>query len=1409
MKKHLLFLLSIFICTAFAAKSQTWVTVGSGTNNFVNTMIVDSSDYSLIIGGKFTGTGGFTANHIAKWDGGSWSTFASGMNGDVNALILFNSQLVAGGSFTTAGGVPSQGVASWNGTNWLLMNSGLAPNAIIYSFCIFSNELYAATNAGLKKWTGSTWIKQGPEVTGPVYALAVYKGAIYAGGDFNIASGDGFDRIAKWNGSAWSGAGSSGADSVIKALCVFNGDLYMGGHFTTVNGVSVSGSAKWDNAAWSAPGTGSLPGEYAYLVYQNALYAYGNFTGAPASTFRKLNAGAWQPLSFSVNSFIRSFAIYNNEIYAGGEFTFLEGGLVPLPYIARFTNQPLTVYKTSSNVKCFGGNDGFIKSTGYGGTAPYTYLWSNTAATSTITGLTLGTYNVTVTDAVSQTATASVVINQPALLTVNVTTTANSCDGSACATGAGGSPGYSYAWSPATSAGQNASCMTGSIGNYVVTVTDSKQCQATASASLTSTSNIPTGSVIVGGPTTFCQGDSVSLTAEPGNNYKWSDGRITQVIEAKISGSYTVTVTSSGGCSAVSSPVTVTVKPLPVTAITSGPLTICQFDSVTFSTPLNAGYSYEWQLNMSPIGSATANTYVAKLAGDYRVRAYNTCGSDISPTKTVVVNVTPPPTVTSPVKYCLNDAAVPLTATGTGLIWYTAATGGAGSATAPTPVTTSGGTTSHYVSRKQGGCESVRVQLDVIVYNTPPPVVTSPVNYCLNASASALTATGSNLLWYAVATGGTGSAAAPTPTTTVGGAFSFWVSQTQNTCEGPRANITVNVFDTPAPTVKDTGYCQNSSPAPLTATGSNLLWYTASTGGTGSSTAPVASTTTNGVQTYYVSQSLNGCEGPRAAIKVTISTVSAPITSPVAFCQGAVTTCLTAIGTNLLWYPASSGGGGIACLVPSTVAAGTTTYYVSQTSNGCESPRAGLDVTVKPNPAAPTVTTPVTYCKGVSSVALSAGGTSLLWYAVANGGVGSASAPVPSTAAPGQKTVYVSQTVNGCEGPRASILIKVLSVPKPIISASGATNICKGKTVTLNASGAGTSDTYKWSSGPTTASISVSQGGAYYVVLTTPAGCKDSSSKITVVVNTITTPTVTGSGPLTFCKGKNVILQTTPTYVGYKWSTGTTSPRDTIKDSGTYSVIVNDNLGCTSLSVPVTVKVDTMPYVQLTESGPLIFCEGDSVVLTVVGSYAKYKWTDGTTAGSTKIKISSPVQVNTVDAGGCTAKSAPRTVTVNPRPTPVITRVGALLSSKSANSYQWRKNRISISGANKQDYLVSSNGSYSVVITNSYGCSVESDTLNLSFVGINEIEAERMFMIHPNPFEGLSKVEYTVETSANVSLEVYNLIGAKVLTLVSKERQGKGIYSYPLDGSKLDKAGVYFIRLTLGDQVYMKKVTKL
>lgn len=172
--------------------------------------------------------------------------------------------------------------------------------------------------------------------------------------------------------------------------------------------------------------------------------------------------------------------------------------------------------------------------------------------------------------------------------------------------------------------------------------------------------------------------------------------------------------------------------------------------------------------------------------------------------------------------------------------------------------------------------------------NVPVPVVTSPVEYCVGETAAPLNATalaGHTLNWYTTATGGTASATAPTPDTSVNNNTIYYVAQqAADTCESDRVAITVNVYSTvPAPVAQTAYiYCQDVPATPLTATvlpGHTLRWYTVPTNGTASATAITPSTATAGVTSYYVSQAnANGCESNRTEIVVTVNPSIIPVT---------------------------------------------------------------------------------------------------------------------------------------------------------------------------------------------------------------------------------------------------------------------------------------------------------------------------------------------------------------------------------------------------------------------------------------------------------------------------------------------------------------------------------------------------
>jgi len=91
--------------------------MGGVTGGAVTAIAISGSN--VYVGGTFNTAGDISASYIAKWDGTTWSTLGSGMNGFVTALaVAANGDLYAGGSFTTAGGVSANRVARWDGSTW-------------------------------------------------------------------------------------------------------------------------------------------------------------------------------------------------------------------------------------------------------------------------------------------------------------------------------------------------------------------------------------------------------------------------------------------------------------------------------------------------------------------------------------------------------------------------------------------------------------------------------------------------------------------------------------------------------------------------------------------------------------------------------------------------------------------------------------------------------------------------------------------------------------------------------------------------------------------------------------------------------------------------------------------------------------------------------------------------------------------------------------------------------------------------------------------------------------------------------------------------------------------------------------------------------------------------------------------
>jgi hypothetical protein len=224
------------------------------------------------------------------------------------------------------------------------------------------------------------------------------------------------------------------------------------------------------------------------------------------------------------------------------------------------------------------------------------------------------------------------------------------------------------------------------------------------------------------------------------------------------------------------------------------------------------------------------------------------------------------------------------------------------------------------------------------------------------------------------------------------------------------ATVPVRAYLTAAPSGSSTFQFCPSGNATLsnitsTITGSNIKWYTAASGGT-----LLASTTLLTQGSYWASQTDNGCESPT---RLEVSAIPNPTTPPTSsanqgFCNSATVANLNATGNGLLWYTAVTGSSALASTAP--LASGT--YFVSQTSGGCESTRTSVSVTITTVPA-PTGAASQSLSSLLTLGDIVVTGTNIVWYASAEDAA-SGSAPLLPTQLLANTTYYATQTVGGC-----------------------------------------------------------------------------------------------------------------------------------------------------------------------------------------------------------------------------------------------------------------------------------------------------------------------------------------------------------------------------------------------------------
>ena len=639
--------------------------------------------------------------------------------------------------------------------------------------------------------------------------------------------------------------------------------------------------------------------------------------------------------------------------------------------------------------------------------------------------------------------------------------------------------------------------------------------------------------------------------------------------------------------------------------------------------------------NYSPIPTLTG-FYPLTISGYFGFSSSTGAAYSTQSVKSVHITALvslPVPVVTSPVTYCQNDVAVPVSATGVigaTVRWFSTDTGMTVSLPgAPTPNTSVPGTTTYYVRQFAGTCISPPDSVVVVVNPQPlPPAITGVTAYCQNAPFVPFTTTGSAVMWYAAATGGTGSTTAPVVPTATPGTYKYYASQTLLGCESLRDSITVVVHVTPATPVLTAGlntYCQFAPFVPFAVTGTNVRWYTVPTGGMGTTIAPVINTSVPGSYNYYVTQTdTNGCESDRLHVPVTVyAEPSAPTATDVTHCQYTLAPPLIAGGLGMVWYGPGIGAGGTTTTpVPSTALTGKDTFYVTQTIDGCVSDSAMLVVTVDSTPETPVAMSNSPVCENDTLFLWASSGTGSVSWTWA--GPNSFADVVPNTTilnvTPAAAGFYtVTATLGSCS---SVALVSVSITLLPPVTITSNSPVCSGANDTLFLQAVSSvGATYTWSGpyvfysnaqNPSRTPVSEEYEGTYHVTVTLD-GCVNTASH-TVVVNP--TPAAPWIKWLTYCQyydapylqayGSNVLWYTS-SVGGIIGSAAPPKPQTDVVGINFY--YVNQTVaGCPSVIDSIRVQVHPKPTVTVSED--TVVCPRDSAVLTAVNAdaIAYYSW---------------------------------------------------------------------------------------------------------------------------------------------------------------------------------------------------------
>jgi hypothetical protein len=890
-----------------------------------------------------------------------------------------------------------------------------------------------------------------------------------------------------------------------------------------------------------------------------------------------------------------------------------------------------------------------------------TYSWTSgtsfLSATASVSVTVAGNYVVAVTGVNGCTATASRAITvDKTAPTVSITpaSVVLTCTNSSATLTASG--GGSYSWTgPNSFTSTSASPSVSVAGTYIVTVTGTNGCTATASRIVTENKTVPTVSVTPTSAVLTCTNPSTSITASGASTYAWSGtGGFTSTnatVSISVADTYAVVGTGTNGCTATTS-IIVTENITPPIAVISPTSIVLTCTGSTAILTASGGSSYAWT---GPGGfTSTVSNPSVSTAGTYIVTVTGTNGCTATASRMVTEDKTSPTISISSLTTELNcvTTSITLTASGGGSTYQWTLSGANMGNTASINATTQG----TYIVSSTGTNGCVGTSSIVITRNiTQPTIIRSQTFAVVTCASPTATFTASGAATYSW-TGPNGfSTTGNSPSITVSNAGTYIVTGTGSNGCTASSNISVNSNKVnPSVSVNAPSTVLNCIGTGRNIFSSGILADSYSWTGPNSfaSTASSIFATAPGIYTVTVTNSSNGCtatESQMISEDKTPPNITVSPPSPVLTCTNL---SFTATASGAVQYDWTGPNGFVAANSPSITSSQAGTYVVTgMGQNGCT---ASVNVVVTENKTAPTVsispTSAVLTCTNPSTSVTASGASSYSWSG--SGGFTSTSATVSINTA-GTYRVRGTGT-NGCTATVNIIITDDKTAPTVSISPTSAILTCTNPSTSITASGA---STYAWSGTggytSTSATASISAVGTYVVIGTGTNGCTASAS--VTITEDKTTPTVTATGGGTFCDGAAINLSASGGST-YSWagpggftSTGAVANIGSAaaSKSGTYTVVATGTNGCTAMATStVAVTVVPIPTVQ----GNVAIAPSTSVTLTATGCTGTLIWSQ-----SNGTPVTMPVSPSTTTLyyarcsnGTCTSpQSSNVQVTVN------------------------------------------------------------------------------------------------------------------------------------------------------------------